>query len=53
VVALAWKKMKISLSVLIAAWERIRQVNIRQVLDNHEKMGLRLFKSFLNIRIVG
>ena len=39
-VALALKKMKISLSVLIVAWGRIRQVNIRQVLDNYKKMAL-------------
>ena len=38
-VALALKKMKISLSVLIVAWGRIRQVSIRQVPDNYKKMA--------------
>ena len=39
-VALTLKKMKISLSALIVAWGRIRQVSIRQVLDNYKKIAL-------------
>ena len=39
-VALALKKMKMLLSVLIVAWGSIRQVSIRQVLDNYKKMAL-------------
>jgi hypothetical protein len=40
VVALALKKMKISLSVLTVAWASIRKVSIRQVPDNYKKMAL-------------
>ena len=47
VVALALKKMKISLSVLIVAWGRIRQVSIRQVLDNYKKRALFSLSSIL------
>jgi cbb3-type cytochrome oxidase subunit 1 len=47
VVALALKKMKISLSVLIVAWGRIRQVSTRQVLDNYKKMALFSLSLFL------
>ena len=46
-VALALKKMKISLSVLIVAWGRIRQVSIRQVLDNYKKRALFSLSSIL------
>jgi hypothetical protein len=40
VVALALKKMKMPLSVLIVAWGRIRQVSISQVPDNYKKRAL-------------
>jgi hypothetical protein len=34
VVALALKKMKMSLSVLIVAWASIRKIGIRRMLNN-------------------
>jgi uncharacterized membrane protein len=40
VAALALKKMKMSLSILIVAWGTVRQASIRQVLDNYKKMAL-------------
>ena len=46
-VALALKKMKMPLSVLIVAWGRIRQVSIRQVLDNYKKRALFSLSSIL------
>ncbi len=50
-VALALKKMKISLSVLIAAWGIIRKVGIRSIVNNCLGNDMEKNGKFLHVRI--
>ena len=50
-VALALKKMKISLSVLIVAWGRIRKVGIRRIVNNCLSNDMKSIGKFEHVRI--